>query len=723
MELQARVESLEKERLESIKAQNDRDNGIRTLQAKFMAFEKASAATDAHISAKDGLLEVIQKMHHESVKTQNDRDNAIRTLQAKLTALEKASVAADAHVSANDELVRKMRDDSVKVQKDRDNAIRSLQARFAALEKAYTAADTQSPANDELVREMQDMTEKLGAQAEKVEKIEEEFGTRDQTAHSMKTTISSLQQKSARLEGACNAQSRELSETLVRVTSLEGKNILLNDLRKTIQELKSEIEAQKQKTTTLSLNSTIAQNKQDARLKATEKVLEKQNQTVEGIMDRLLVLDDQALTRNARIEALEKRVVDKFLRLEGQSLKGNARIESLEKGVVDRLVVLEEQALTRNTRVESLEKQDQTVQGVLDRLLALEDQSLKRNTKVKSLEKSVEERLLVLEDQALARNTKIESLATQDQGVMERLLVLEDQSLKRNARIESLEEQTQPAQRVADRLSVLEDQSLNARIKVLENQPDVTDDVPRLWERLSTVEQTQDDRIKTHDSHIQTLRVGLEQTRAEIVNLSKRLATGLGSQAMIEHNVSEMQTKIAHIEQHEAKISKRIETKFSKRLNDMDISREALALQGYAARIEELSKSLEALKELPTIMAKADDDRAAAFRAELEGLYHAQAVAKQQQAAVANTHDINLQVVQRLKEKLNKIDWVLDKHMNESREKFDQLVDGDAYAREMVRSAKESSDVTAVVDSLCQRVGIMGNGFKVMRDVVCTRRR
>lgn len=644
IELQARVESLEKERLESIKAQNDRDDAIRTLQAKFTAFEKATAAMDARMSVND---ELIRKMQEESAESQNDRDDAIRALQAKFTALEKASAATDTHISAN----------------------------------------------DELVREMQVKTQKLGAQAEKLQNIEKELGARDQTARSMQTTISSLQEELARLEGAREAQSKELSATLARVTSLEAETVLLNDLHETIRGLKAEVEAQKEKATALSLDSANQQNKQDARLKATEEALEKQDQIVERAMHRILVLEDQALTHNSNIESIEKRVVDGLLGLVGQSLKCNARIESIEKSVVDRLLGLEDQSLRCNTRIESIEKR------VVDGLSVLEDQSLKCNTRIESLEK---------QDQTV-------------QSALDRLLIFEDQSLKRETRIESLEQRDQTFQRViVDRLLALEDQSLDARIESLENQPDATKDVPRLWARLSAVEQTQDDYLKMHDSQIQPLQVGLEQTRAETIDLSKRLAAGLGCQSMIRHDVSEMQTKIAHIEQHESKISKR--------LDEMDISRQAFALQNYAARIDELSKSVETLKKLPTRLAQAAEVRLGALRAELNAFYQNQAAVNQQwqarQAASTNgTNGTNSQVVQQLTQKLDKIGWVLQKHMNESREKFNQLGGGDANASDVGRSAKQSSDVAAVVDSLCRRVGIMENGFEVMRDVMGTRRR
>ncbi|POS79217.1 hypothetical protein DHEL01_v202375 [Diaporthe helianthi] len=467
-----------------------------------------------------------------------------------------ALVRSNIELQARVESLEKERLESTKAQNDRDHAIRTLQAKFMAFEKVSAAAHTQKSVNNEVVREMQDVTRKLGAQTEKLQKIEKELKNRDQAAHTMQTTISSLQEDLARREKDLEAQKKDFSEMLTRVMSLEAKNVFLNNLHKTVRDLRAELacEVQKDRASALSLDSANEQKKQDAKLKATEEALEKQGQTIERAMDRVLALEDQALKSDARIEPLRK-------------------------------------------------------------------------------------------------------------------------------------------------------------------QPDLTKDIPRLWVKMSAMNQTQVDNIKKLDANIQTLRAGLEQTRAEIGLLSKRLVTGLGDLPTIQKTVSETQTKITNIEQHR--------TEISKRLDDVEVSQKLVALQDHSARIDELSQSIETLNNLSVSLANADDVRLAALRAELDAFYQKQAEASQQQAKqAADTDDTIRKVIEQLEQRLDRIDRELESYMVESRGKFDQLVEGDAaFGRHVERAAKESSNVAAVVDSLCQRVGIMENGFVVMRDVMRARRR
>lgn len=332
-------------------------------------------------------------------------------------------------------------------------------------------------------------------------------------------------------------------------------------------------------------------------------------------------------------------------------------------------------ARMRNTE-EALEKQEQIVQSAMSKLLILE-------ARPDATEKVTA---------TLARlGTTEEALKKQDQTIqraMERLLVLEDQALKRNARIVSLE-----------------------------TRPDASKDIARLWSVISAVDQTQVNNLEFIEEKICSLRTGLDQTQGHVEDLSKRLATELGGLPTVQSNVCEMQTKIAQVEQHG--------TKISKRLDDMEVSQEAIALQDHSARIDELSQSIEALKAMPVSLAKAADVRAAALRAELKAFCQSQTTLIRKEAIKkpANADDPNAKTVQRLTQRLGTIDWMLEKHMAESREKFDQLLDGAACGRDMGRSGKENGNVAAVVDSLCRRVGIMENGFEVMRDVVCARQR
>lgn len=215
-----------------------------------------------------------------------------------------------------------------RAQKDRDGAIRTLQARCATFEKFSAAADAQSSVNDRFIREMQEMVKMFGSQTEKLQKMEKQLELSDQAAQTMQSTISSLQKKIAEQARPANEQAtatttetiigqqedpatqkRELSEMQVRISSLEAKSVLFNDLHKNVREMKAEIAAQKGKTTTPTVQPANVQNDRDTstRLRAVEDGAERHGQAVHGMTTRLVALEEQADARNARIASLESR--------------------------------------------------------------------------------------------------------------------------------------------------------------------------------------------------------------------------------------------------------------------------------------------------------------------------------------------------------------------------------------------------------------------------------
>lgn len=215
--------------------------------------------------------------------------------------------------------------ESSRAQKDRDDAIRTLQARFAAFENTSAAADTQSSVNNKLARDMQEIVKRLDTQAEKLRQMEKQLELSDQAAQRMQATIISLQKDVAvqprpanHQSGAATAEAKtddpetmkkEVSEMRVKIMSLEAKSVLLNDLHNKVREIKAEIAAQTDKTTAATPVSASEQNQTaiSTRLSAVEEGMERQDQAVQGIADRVVSLGDQATAHDSRIASLEIR--------------------------------------------------------------------------------------------------------------------------------------------------------------------------------------------------------------------------------------------------------------------------------------------------------------------------------------------------------------------------------------------------------------------------------
>lgn len=98
IELQDRVNALERERLDAARAQKDRDNAIRTLQARFATFERTSAAADAQLSNNDKLIrearDMVEKLSAQAKKIQQvekqleHSSQAAQRMQATISSLQ-----------------------------------------------------------------------------------------------------------------------------------------------------------------------------------------------------------------------------------------------------------------------------------------------------------------------------------------------------------------------------------------------------------------------------------------------------------------------------------------------------------------------------------------------------------------------------------------------------------------------------------------------------------
>lgn len=281
----------------------------------------------------------------------------------------------------------------------------------------------------------------------------------------------------------------------------------------------------------------------------------------------------------------------------------------------------------------------------------------------------------------------------------------QDTSTRLKATEEATERQDQTIQKAMDRVAALEKQALarNARIASLESRPETAEDISRLESRVSTLDQNQVNNLKVLDCRLVTMQKGFEQMQGDIKEHSKSLAE-MGNVPLVQFIVAEMQTKIAHIEQHE--------TDISKRLDDMEVSQDALTLQDQSSRIDELSQSVEMLKTLPLTLASTDEVEA--LRTEFNALSEKQTVNQD-----ADFHASTTSMLQGLSDRVKKLDHMFCNHQAECQERFGQLLD------ETGNNARDDKqkDVSAVVESLCQRVSIMENGFQIMRDSICGRRR
>lgn len=95
IELQDRVDALEKERLDAVLAQKDRDDAIRALQVRFAAFEKTSAAADTQLSNNDKLIRETQDM----VKKLSAQAKKIQQVEKQLELSNQAAQRMQATIS------------------------------------------------------------------------------------------------------------------------------------------------------------------------------------------------------------------------------------------------------------------------------------------------------------------------------------------------------------------------------------------------------------------------------------------------------------------------------------------------------------------------------------------------------------------------------------------------------------------------------------------------
>lgn len=278
---------------------------------------------------------------------------------------------------------------------------------------------------------------------------------------------------------------------------------------------------------------------------------------------------------------------------------------------------------------------------------------------------------------------------------------------------EVVEKQGQVVQGMTVRVVALEEQATvrNARISSLENRLDTAEDMCQFESRLSTVEQNQINDLKLVDCRL----IATRDTFTEIQDKIEELSKGLGDVGSlpfvkaISDGVAEMQTRIASTEEHGIEVSKR--------LDDMEVSQDALTLHDQSSRIDEVSQSLESLKSLLLGLARSDDVEA--LRAEFKFLSQRQDVASQSLDQNQDACASVTSMIQSLSDRVTRLDEMYEVFVTECRNRPDQL----SHTNGNTAQDGKQNAVSAVIDSLCQRVSVMENGFQIMRNALSGRRR
>ncbi|KAI7776349.1 hypothetical protein LA080_005429 [Diaporthe eres] len=288
----------------------------------------------------------------------------------------------------------------------------------------------------------------------------------------------------------------------------------------------------------------------------------------------------------------------------------------------------------------------------------------------------------------------------------------QDTSTRLRAIEEGMERQGQAVQVMTNRVVALEDHATvrNARISSLEDRLDNTKDTCQFETRVSAVEQKQVNNFRMLDCKLTAIKGRSAEMQDELEELSKGLGD-VGSLPFIKaisDGVTEMQNRIANTEEHG--------TEVSRRLDDMEVSQDALTLHDQSTRIDEVSQSLESLKSLLLGLARSDDVES--LRAEFKSLSQQQAVASQSMDRGEDTLASVTGMIDSLSNRMTRLDDMYEMFVTERRSMPDQPFHTNGNT---VQDGKQNT-FSAVIDSLCHRVSVMENGFQIMRDALSGRR-
>lgn len=285
-----------------------------------------------------------------------------------------------------------------------------------------------------------------------------------------------------------------------------------------------------------------------------------------------------------------------------------------------------------------------------------------------------------------------------------------------SSRLKAVEEGTErhvQMAKITERVGVLEEQvivSIHARIATLESRPDPAEDIPKLLSKVSAAEQNHTSDIRALDIMLTAIQTSFEKMQTNIKELSKRFDEmgGLPLIKTLVDNVAE--TKVSLVRVGELSFDT------SKRLEKLEKSHDALELQEQSSRLDGMTNSIQFLQT--SVLSLAEVHGVEALRAELSAVSEKQNPASQQK-----THDENVSAaltgaIDDLSTRMTSLDQACEQFAAETRTKLEQ------HSRTFWTSVQDSrlDDVSAVVNSLCQRVGIIENGFRAMRDVMTSRR-
>lgn len=343
--------------------------------------------------------------------------------------------------------LEKERLEAARAQSDRDYAIRALQAKFAAFEKTSAVADSQSSLNDRFIREMTIMGKKLNTQAEKLHKLEKQLELSNQAAQRMEATLFSIQKNvppqpqhtdeeaglataetKPREEGAPATTKKDISEMRTKIMSLEAKSVLLNDLHKTVREMKEEIAAQKDKVADPVSDPTNEEFKQDtsASLTSVKEDIERQGQALQEMNNRVVALKDQATVCNARIASLEarpdtaeyvSRLDSRVSTMEEKQAERNLAVEH-KFGQVLEVIERMQRSLDDPERVRALTMMSQRISGVQTRIASIQQHETETSKRLDDME--VSQDALKLHDQS----SRIDELSQSLESLKKSLLDL-----------------------------------------------------------------------------------------------------------------------------------------------------------------------------------------------------------------------------------------------------------------------------------------------------------
>ncbi|KKY32679.1 hypothetical protein UCDDA912_g07385 [Diaporthe ampelina] len=210
------------------------------------------------------------------------------------------------------------------------------------------------------------------------------------------------------------------------------------------------------------------------------------------------------------------------------------------------------------------------------------------------------------------------------------------------------------------------------------------------------------------DCKLAIMQSSFEEMHRGIKELSERIDSE-GSLPLIKavsDGVSEVQNRLATVEEHG------VET--SKRLDDMEVSQDALALHDQSSRIDEISQSLDSLKTL--LLGLARSDEVESLRAEFNALSQREVVAGRNYSEDALASAMSM--VQSLSNRMTRLDKMYEEYVTGRRNEPAQLF----HATGGYMQDGKHNAISAAIDSLCQRVGVMENGFQIMRDAMSGRR-